>query len=243
MDDLLNINPTLDTALKATTSEADFLQDIAQDSPMSANVIANNQNNTAATDPENIEPINPAPLPDNDTPPDPEKLSIEDQKKALDGVNRFLFLRKTVVSLLFAFWLQDISKMKIFGTTTAEDETLYNIYKEYAHLFGGTPKYLDLLMVEAMILIPKFTLAIKLKKETTQPLITQENNFKNNVVPMANYDRKNFFEVDEKGFYVKDVSGTYIKKENRTEKANTDVHYTELVTKNGTEKIKQIFDV
>jgi hypothetical protein len=233
----ININPITD----AIVGEKSFFEDADQASPFSADTVVPEPVLSGEPTPE-APPEAVAPLPE--APPAPEApQSLEDQKKALDGVNRFLFLRKTITSLLFAFWINDIGKMKMFSTTQDENNALYDVYKEYAHLFGGTPKYLDLIAVECMILIPKITLAMQMKKQNAIVAQTPQSEVVQNQTPVTNVDRK-FFIVDENGYYTyQPLVRTYVKKENRNERANVDLHYNELVAANGPETIKNIFGV
>jgi hypothetical protein len=237
--DVTNLN-VLDTnttsaTIEATTSQQDFLKEISQPSPLSADTVIEapviNADGQALPPPV-------APL------PEPEAIETEtntviDAKTAIDGTNRFLLLRKMVISIIFAALLQDLNKRKMFETTKEEDETLREVYKDFGEVFGGMPKYLNIILAEAIIMIPKIAMLKTLKNQSK----AIENETPAQIANNTNYDRK-YFQIDDNGFYEFGATNrTRIKLADRKERGNVEVHYKQLVEANGEQKIKEIFGV
>lgn len=259
----LNINPLQDAsgaAIQNITAE-DFISGSTSAAPFSADTIAD-ATPPPPTDGAAAEPPPVAPLPDAEPIHTAEPI---DEKAAIDGVHRFVAIRDIVVSMAFAFYVKDFNKFTNFMLTKEQKENLVIVYSKYPELFARTPKYLDLIVAEGMVLFATFKAAQNFKKaqqlaqQATQPppYYQQQQQYTPppqqapppppmavaavNTLPVI--DGRKYWFIDENGFFeYEPLKRNYVKKADRI-KADPAQHYEILAATNGKENIDRIFNL
>jgi hypothetical protein len=253
---MINIQP-LEDAKKYVSVEPDvFIQSLEDVGKLSADTIKNDAPASENIAPDAVSEViapnapaseNIAPLPPVSEPVEPVTQMTD--KEENEAVKRFLFLRDMVVASAFALYLKDWGLTHLFMLTPDQKQTLIAVYKNYPEIWKKSPKYMDLILAELMVIGATFKTVTSMKKNIDAKKNDVENfnnsdigNYQNNRVDpeQKNITRK-FFTIDENGFYdYEPLKYTYVKKANRI-KADAIADYADLVSANGEQKIKQIF--
>ena len=201
-------------------------------------------------------PENPSEPIESAAPELPTVKEAIDPLKAKSKTQRLLKFRDYVQKLLFGYLSGDMSLQPTFGLQQWEFDMLEDIYNEQLAAIGHVPKWLDILITEVMILLPRALKALdnrKLKAENERLAAkiaemerNQASHF-NAPEPLASdfrTDAKKWWELDANGYFMYDKSG-YLKAEDKKHRPDiTDPHQYEMAIKyNGKDKIHRIFNL
>jgi hypothetical protein len=252
MLNLDSLQPIADNKKFNAVTTEDFIKVAAEPAKFSANTLdlqtpKQSSINTNTPSPDaigtDVPPPDVAPLPEQ---PEPTPQAAEiDPQAAIDGVNRFIFLRDMVFACGFALWCKDIGLMHAFMLTEPQKKSLYAVYKNYAHLFIKTPKYLDLLLAELMILGATFKIANKIRKQNNTEIaetITENTTDTNpdNFIGNIEHEGRKYYQLEDNGTY-KFKAMEYVREKNANKvKADFEKHYTQIVNANGIDKVNRI---
>lgn len=144
--------------------------------------------------------------------------------KAEKKLQIFLKLRDKAQSRAFAAFAD--ADRELFAMDAEDYELLKDAYLPIMEEHGGKiPWWLDIALVETIVLGSKFQMARKLQKVNAENTRLKADNTTlqkavANAIPLSKKDRSRF-DIDENGFYTRAVgSGAYLKVAKRSEKAS-----------------------
>lgn len=143
--------------------------------------------------------------------------------KAEKKLRVFLNVRDKAQQRIFAAWSD--ADREMFAMDEEDFELLTDAYMPIMEEHGGKiPWWLDIALVESIVLGSKIQLARKLAKVNKENETLRSDNSAlqkavANSVPVTSKDRKKF-SIDENGYYTHSATGTYIKQARRMEKAS-----------------------
>lgn len=143
--------------------------------------------------------------------------------KAEKKLRVFLNVRDKAQQRIFAAWSD--ADRELFAMDEEDFELLTDAYMPIMEEHGGKiPWWLDIALVESIVLGSKIQLARKLAKVNKENETLRSDNSAlqkavANSVPVTSKDRKKF-SIDENGYYTHSATGTYIKQARRMEKAS-----------------------
>lgn len=192
--------------------------------------------------------------------PDPMPVALEkpvlDPAKAKSKTERLLKFRDFLQKKGLAFLAGDMALQSTFGMEPWEFEMLEEIYTDTLIEMGHIPKWLDFLIVEAMVLGPKISKALGNRKVLAENKRLQAKIEQLEARPDSHYrapepqgqffrtDLKKWWQIDANGYFLYDLGG-YIKAENKKDKPDVSdaEQYALAVKYNGRDKIHQIFNI
>lgn len=153
-----------------------------------------------------------------------------------------------------AYLAKSPKEYKKFALESHEFEWLCEVYGEYVGLLGKIPDWINIVIAELCIMIPKIQNAWGMRQ-----LVDENNRLKQEVKKLKAKDKKNgviqpdqaerndtktLWMVDRKGYFKYHFNNDFIREADRTEKPLlTPENYEKLCRHNGKESIDKIFGI
>lgn len=222
-----------------------FKEDTQKSAKIDAETIARR---AAATPGSTANPVPPAPLPVT-----PEPAMSPEAAKA--QTETFIRGRDIIQQRALSFIAKQPDDFKKFALDSWEFTWLVDVYSEYVGVLGKIPAWINILIAEICIMVPKVQTAwgmrklVEENKRLTQELSREKAKSRPAKAPTKTTgkqrpDTKRAWEVDENGYFKYPPQGRYLKKGKRTVKPKlTQDNYKLLCKHNGKETIDKIFKI
>lgn len=241
-----NVNE-VENHLDTFTNVDDFLSDTLADAKSSADTI--HTATGAVTD--GVEAVTDANTTTYVAPPEsPNSVALnpEAEKKKLEMLMRG---RDMLQAHALAILAKQPKEYKQFKLESWEFEMLCDAYAETVASIGHIPPWINIVIAEAVIMIPKVVSVFDLRKKNQKlkeqkaeilALRAEKAALEKAVKSASRKDVATLWKVDENGYFMYLPNSQYLKADLRSEKPDlTPENYEQLVKYNGEEYIKKVF--
>ncbi len=164
---------------------------------------------------------------------------------------RLLEMRDLVQSRLAATFAGNPAMYKDFKMSNEELEWLTDVYKNYPVLVNKVPAWLDVVLVETVVLGGMVGKVMDKRKQLQQEAERSEIIHQQQTTAGAPQERaktpeeeRKYFDIDEQGLYkYQPHKKDYIKEALRTVQANPVTHYKQLIEANGETMVHKVFNI